>query len=104
MNANAATTWSTNGPFIGFYAPATGIYTPLGRINDGIEHSATNQPMYIRIPLADATLVTKLDGLVDNNDGGAAGTILFGTPNAAGLVDVLYRVGFAPAFTLISQC
>lgn len=104
MNATSISTWTTNGPFIGFYAPKTGLYTPLGRINDGIEHSGTNQPMYVRIPLVDATLVTMLDGLVDNSDGGAAGTILFGTPNASGQVDVRYRVGFAPSFTLINQC
>jgi hypothetical protein len=103
MNANSITTWTAGGPFIHFYAPSNGVFTPLGAINDSIEHPAANQPMYLRIPAVQSDLVTMMDQIVDNGDGGVAGTIRFGTP-AGDVVDLVYRIGFAPTFTLKNQC
>jgi hypothetical protein len=103
MNPNSITTWTANGPFIAFLAPPNGRFTPLGVINDSIEHTAANQPMYLRMPAVPSDLVTLMDQVVDDGDGGAAGTILFGTP-AAGVVDLRYRIGFAPSFTLLGKC
>lgn len=103
MNSNSITTWNTAGPFIPMVASAEGLYTPIGTLNDEIEHAATNSAMYIRIPAVDTALVTRMDALVDGSDGRAAGTIQYAAPSAA-TVDLVYRVGFAPAFTLKNQC
>ena len=103
MNANAVTLWNTNGPFSGQYITTAGLYTPIGKVNDLIEHSATNSPMYLRIPAVDTAMLTKMDAVVDGGDGGAAGTILY-TITTAATADLRYRVGFAPNFTLLNQC
>lgn len=104
MNATSITTWNSAGPYAPMLLPAEGLFTPLGVINDSIEHPASGSAMYVRIPNADADLVDRMDALVDAGDGGSAGTILFGTPSASGTVDLRYRIGFAPSFTLKNQC
>src|SRR5665213_435763 len=73
MNATSITTWNTGGPFMSMLAGADGLYTPIGTLNDEIEHTATNAHMYIRIPDVDTALVRRMDALVDNSDGNAAG-------------------------------
>jgi type II secretory pathway pseudopilin PulG len=103
MNTNAINTWATKGPYISMYVPDDGLYTPLGVLDDSIEHPTAGGAMYIRIQNVDAAMAARLDGLVDNGDLGAAGTILYGTPTD-GTVDLRYRVGYAPSFTLKNQC
>jgi hypothetical protein len=103
MNSNSITAWKTAGPFTTSYATSDGLYTPIGTLNDEIEHASTTAHMFIRIPNVESDLVTRMDALVDGSDGGTAGTILY-TTSAANTWDLLYRVGFAPSFTLKSQC
>jgi hypothetical protein len=103
MNPNAINLWNLNGAFSSQYITTAGVHTPIGTVNDLIEHSAANAPMYLRIPAVDTAMLTRMDGLVDRGDGGAAGTILY-TITTSSTADLRYRVGFAPAFTLLNQC
>jgi hypothetical protein len=104
MSNQARTVWSTRGPFITYYAPSSGLNTPMGVLNDRVEHASSGAAMYIRIPAAEAALVTIMDQLVDGGDGGAAGKILFGAASNTGTVDLRYRIGAPPAFTLQNKC
>ncbi|MDB4875151.1 MAG: hypothetical protein JWM41_1597 [Gemmatimonadetes bacterium] len=103
-NPNSQTTWTANGPFGTFYAD-TSLATPLGTLDDSIEHATATSPIFIRIKAVDTALVNRMDRLVDAGDGGAAGTIRYVLP-AAGTetMDLVYRVGFAPNYTLTAVC
>jgi hypothetical protein len=103
MNTNAIGLWNTNGAFSTQYITSAGLHTPIGTVNDQIEHASASAPMYLRIPDVDTATLTRMDGLVDGGDGGAAGTILY-TITSSPTADLQYRVGFAPSFTLKSQC
>jgi hypothetical protein len=59
--------------------------------------------MYLRIPAVDTGMLTRMDGLVDGGDGGGAGTILY-TTSTSSTADLVYRVGFAPNYTLTGHC
>jgi len=99
----AVTAWTNNSVFSHQYITTAGLHTPIGTINDAIEHAARGAPMYLRIPGVDTAMVNRMDARVDRSDGGAAGTILF-TITTSPTADLLYRVGFAPAFTLTNNC
>lgn len=103
MNPNAINLWNLNGAFSWQYITTSGVYTPIGTVNDSIEHASGAAPMYLRIPAVDTAMLTAMDGLVDGGDGGAAGTILY-TTTTSPTADLRYRVGFAPSFTLKNQC
>jgi hypothetical protein len=97
------TAWTNNSVFSHQYITTGGVYTPIGTINDAIEHAFKGAPMYLRIPAVDTAMLSRMDALVDGSDGGAAGTILF-TIAASPTADLVYRVGFAPSFTLANVC
>jgi len=103
MNPNAINLWNLNGAFSSQYITTSGVYTPIGTVNDSIEHTSGSAPMYLRIPAVDTAMLTAMDGRVDGGDGGSAGTILF-TIATSPTADLRYRVGFAPSFTLKNQC
>ncbi len=103
MTAKAAATWAAAGPFVPMIIESTGLYTPMGVVNDMVEHPAKKDSMFIRIPNADTALVNRMDNLVDDGDGGSSGTIQYGAP-AGDVVDMLYQIGYAPNFTLKAKC
>jgi type II secretory pathway pseudopilin PulG len=103
MTATSIANWNTNGGFSHQYITKSGLHTPIGTINDVIEHSASNAAMYLRIPAMDTALIDRMDALVDGGNGGAAGKILF-TLTTSPTADLLYRVGFPPNYTLLNQC
>jgi len=99
----AVTAWTNNSVFSHQYATTAGLYTPIGTINDAIEHASKTSPMYLRIPAVDTAMLARMDAVVDGSDGGAAGTILF-TITTSPTADLLYRVGFAPTYSLTNNC
>jgi type II secretory pathway pseudopilin PulG len=103
MNSNAIKLWNQDGAFSTQYITSAGLYTPIGTVNDLIEHASGSAPMYLRIPAVDTGMLTRMDGLVDGGDGGGAGTILY-TTSTASTADLVYRVGFAPNYTLTGHC
>lgn len=94
FNANAVSTWATNGPFVTFFIPAGGLQSPLGLLQDSLVRnpaSATAGTLGIRLSAIDTADATLLDQVVDGGDGGASGVLRIGNVSA-GHADITYLV------------
>lgn len=100
-NATAVTNWATHAPYLGYYFPTGGLWTPLGRIEDapsrtaatkGTQRTSTSDPYYIQIDSVSVDLARMLDIYVDGTLGSAAGTVQYTTTRSDSTVLLSYLV------------
>src|SRR5665213_4096201 len=103
MTTASISNWDASGPFVSIFIGMAGLHTPMGTVNDSIEHNSKKDSIFVGIPNADTALVTRMDDFVDGGDGGATGTIQYGSPSA-GVVDMLYQVGLQAKFIRKAHC
>jgi prepilin-type N-terminal cleavage/methylation domain-containing protein len=96
FNATAVTAWTSNGPFVTFYIPTSGLVTPLGLVEDSLARSNTTPAagtLAIRMTAIDSADAVMLDGVVDGGDGGTTGTLRYVIGSTtAHMADVQYLV------------
>lgn len=80
------TNWNTNGPFVSFYIPTTGLVTPIGTLADSMIRNplttATAGTLAIQITNVDTVDAARLDKIIDGGDGNAAGSVQWTAPGA----------------------
>lgn len=99
----SVTAWNTWGPFGSIVFPTTGVWTPMGRINNspsrasttvGTARTATTDPYFIQIQSVPVGMARLLDAYVDGTSGQTADTVQYTTPGSDSLVTLSYRVFF----------
>jgi hypothetical protein len=82
MTPSDSTKWSIAGPFITFFIPSDGLWTPIGRIRDSIPDRSTNlnDSIWVEIPGVSGGDATILDQVVDGAVDGTADTVRYHTP------------------------
>lgn len=97
------TQWTLHAPYSPYVMPSTGLWTPIGQINNlpsrtaataGTQRTATSDPYFIQISNVDSTLAHMLDLVVDGTSSGSAGTVRYTASAADGTVLLSYLVTF----------
>lgn len=100
-NSATANAWPTGAPYVDFYVPVGGLWTPLGLVVDVPSRTAAslsslrtddNDSLFIQIDEVDVRLARMLDLKVDGTLDGTADTVRFDTPGSDSLTMVSYWV------------
>lgn len=65
----SVTDWPVNGPFVSFYIPVGGPWTPIGRIRDSVNVRANNAALFIEIPGVGMNDANLYEAMVDHGTG-----------------------------------
>jgi hypothetical protein len=91
-----STNWAGAAPFVTFYIPTTGLWTPLGRLRDSIENrnGATGTAfLWLNLRGVPLELAQMLDVAVDGKIGNATDTVQYTIPaNTGDTTTVRFRV------------